>query len=159
MVIRLLDLRQFDCVSKRFRDTHYRHSSKPADPASTPDGRGGISVVLASCACPTLECDCFCAHISRYYDKFTPEPCAFVQFELDIFTKTRATDKDPELVDAPTGDPCHRNLHNVSDNQFEKKLRTPSAEPDMRFCVDGHCELYSADRAIELVNAYYPDPE
>src|ERR1051326_4907755 len=140
MVIRLLDLRQFDRNSKRFRDTLYRHSAKPADPKTTPDGRGGISVILAACACQNLECDCFCEYIGKFSSQSAPEPCAFVQFTVEELPISDVKNP-PTLVEklSTTGDPCHRNLHNISDNRFEKKLRCPEAEPSMRFCVDGHC--------------------
>ena len=163
-VIRIFDLRQFDRTSRRFRDVVYRNSAKPPDPSSTPDGRGGFSVFEVACACPGqgVDSDCICCYIARFYPAIAPEPCVYWAFNISIFNPPNPNPNhlpSPVLVSAPsdTGDPCHRNMHNVSDNRFDKYRRTQT-EQDLRICANGRSEPFTANRAIELYKQYYPDP-
>lgn len=79
-------------------------------------------------------------------------PAAFLRF--DPMATFPSTDKAPPvLVSNPSesGDGCHRNLHNVSDNRLEKLRKDPAFEAQMFLCTpDGGCEPFSRDRAIEL---------
>jgi hypothetical protein len=65
----------------------------------------------------------------------------------------------PQLVNvlSDTGDDCHANLHNVSDERL-KKARREQTEQTLRICAGGVSEPFTADRAIELINLHYPDP-
>ena len=163
MAIRILDLRQFDRGSRRFRDVVYRNSSAPPG-RSTPDGRGGFSVFDAVCACRGLNGDCLCRHIDRFYPHVGPEPCAYWAFDPEIFNPPN---KNPHHLKAAalipdqsdTQDVCHRNMHHVSDNRLTKAFKRPETEANLRLCVGAQSLPFSADRAIELVNERYPDPE
>ena len=162
-VIRIFNLRYFDRTKRRFRDVVYRNSARPADPASTPDGRGGFSVFEAACACGDLNGDCICHQIAKFYNAVASDPCAYWPFDTSIFDPPNPNpDKlpAPVLIPVPseTGDDCHRNLHNVSDNRFDK-YRKIQTEQDLRICLNGRNEPFTADRAIELFNQFYPDPE
>ena len=163
-VTRILDLRQFDRFGRRFRDLVYKNSSRLPDEAATPDGHGGFSVFETSCACGTLTDACVCQHIKQFYDTVAPQPCAFWTFDTDSFIPkppNKEKIKAPEIVSVPsdTGDHCHRNVHNISDNRLGKAFRRPETEHGLRLCFDGHAEAFTADRAIELLHHHFPDPE
>ena len=164
-VIRVLNLRNFDRTSRRFRDVVFRNTSKPPEPVTTPDGRGGFSVFDAACACVnTGDSNCICRHISRFYGDVGPEPCAYWRFDTNIFNPPIPNPnriQPPELIPSPSasGDECHRNLHQVSDNRLERTFREPGIEAMLGICAYGTSEPFTVDRAIELCNQYYPDPE
>jgi hypothetical protein len=162
VVTRVLNLRQYDRRSRRFRDLVYKNSSpEPGQPA--PDGRGGLSVVETACACGALNGRCICEHIARYYAHVAPEPFAFWTFDTDDFlppTPNPNKISPPVILPTPsdTGDACHRNVHFISDNRLEKAFRKAEAEFEFSVCVGGNVEAYTPDRAIELHQIHYPDP-
>src|SRR5450756_66573 len=104
-VIRILDLRQFDRKSRRFRDLVYRNSSKRGT-ADTPDGKGGFSVFDAACACVDVgDLNCICEHISRFYSAVGPKPCSYWRFDTSIFDPPTPNPQRipiPELVAVPS---------------------------------------------------------
>lgn len=165
-VTRLLSLVQYDRTRKRFRDFVYKNSAKVADPDSTPDGRGGFSVIELACACDDLaDNDCICAHIAQFYGQVAPEPCAYWKFDTAIFGIPNPNPnryKQAVIVNEPSdsGDECHRNIHCVTDGRLKNEFQKAEAVPQdqMYLCVDGVREDFTSERAIELVNQFYPDP-
>jgi hypothetical protein len=160
-VIRILDLRQYDRARGRFRDTVYGNSRKP-EGVVTPDGKGGFSVIDPICACKAIgPSDCVCEHIRRFYPSLTPQPCGFVAFNFEEAFPVPQGGRPPVFIATPsnTGDECHGNVHHISDDRLKKVLRTKPFEGKTHLCVDGRVEPYTHERAVELVNAYFPDPE
>src|SRR5258708_6958154 len=161
-VKRIFDLRQFDRTSRRFRDVVFRNSAKPDHPSTTPDARGGFSVFDTACACPgeSVASNCVCRHIAQFYSAIAPEPCVYWVFDPAIFNSQLPGSPEPVLVKiaSKSGDDCHRNMHNVSDTRFDKFRRKQLSESNLRICVDGRSEPFSADREIELYNRHFPDP-
>jgi hypothetical protein len=159
-VIRILDLRLYERILGRFRDTAYGNSSKP--PAvTTPDGRGGFSVVDPACACPQLGLsDCLCEHIAKFYPDLAPQPCGFVLFDFEeAFPPPPGKDKAlfvPSV--SSTGDKCHGNVHHVSDDRLKKRLRKPDYQSKTYLCASGKVEPYTHERAVALLEEYFPDP-
>ena len=161
-VVRILNLRHFDRTARRFRDIVCKNASKSDPTAVTPDGRGGFSVFDPACACVDQgqNPNCVCSHISKFYDQVAGEPCAYWRFDHEMFNPPIQNPKNiPVLVHVPshTGDDCHANLHNVSDDRL-KNARKHQTEQTLRICVGGVSEPFTADRAIELINIHYPDP-
>lgn len=162
-VIRILNLRHFDRIARRFRHIVCKNASKPPD-TITPDDRGGFSVFDPTCACVDQgqNPNCICNHISKYYGQVAGEPCVYWRLDCDVFnppTPNPRKGQAPILVPVPsaTGDPCHLNLHHVSDARL-KNARRYQNEQTLSICVGGRSEPFTADRAIELVNLHYPDP-
>lgn len=90
------------------------------------------------------------------------EPCAYWRFDSEIFQPPVANPNNvprPEIISkvSDTKDRCHSNLHNVSDERLKKALKRET-ENNLRICVGGTSEPFTADRAIELFNRHYPDP-
>jgi len=159
---RIFNLRQFDPKRQRFRDLALRHSTKPADPSTTPDGRGGISVFETACACQNLDGgDCVCHHIARFYSKVATEPCAYWTFELATLPQRLNLPPGGQVpvVVPVVGDPdeCHRNLHHISDDQADKLRRKINNE--IHLCVGGHSEPFTVERATALQAQHYPPDE
>ena len=160
---RIFNLLQYDRQRRRFRDLALRHSANPADPLTTPDGHGGISVFETACACPTLDGDCICGHIARYYPDVASDPCAYWTFELDALPQRLNVSPDaprPVVVEV-AGDPdeCHRNLHHMSDGQADKLRRRINHEVEVRLSVNGRSEAFTEERVIALINEHWPDPQ
>ncbi len=90
-----------------------------------------------------------------------PEPCAYLRFDTDDFSPPTPKHKAPELVQqvSATGDPCHYNVHHISNSRLEKRLRNTDALPMMRLCSEAGCEPFTAERAIWLYNLHYPNPK
>jgi hypothetical protein len=160
-VIRVLNLRQFDRAVRRFRNTVCKNSTKPT--GDTPDGKGGFSVFVATCAClNAADSSCICGHIARFYSEIGPEPCAFWRFDtslLDPPDPNPAQIKSPVIVEVPSdsGDLCHRNIHCVGNSRLERKFKEHAKEEAMRICADGRSKTFTADRAIELYNQHYDE--
>jgi hypothetical protein len=116
---------------------------------STKNGISGPSVFETRCACPADD-DCLCAHAAKHYSAVAPDPCALWTFELE----TAFQGFEPRLVPAPSksGDTCHRTIENVKNSQLRKVLDAHANKntASIRFCVSGHLEPFSYDRAAEL---------
>jgi hypothetical protein len=80
-------------------------------------------------------------------------------FDTAIFNPLTSNVPSPTLltIASISGDDCHRNIHHISDHQFDKFRKKQLSDHDLRICVDGKSEPFSADRAIELYNRYFPD--
>jgi hypothetical protein len=154
---RILDLRQFDRTSERFRDNVLRHSKKPANVSDTPDGRRRISVFDTACACSCVESGCICRHITRFYSKVVQEPCAYWTFDFDNIQQRFPTPLIARQSRSESGDDCHYTIHNLSDKQADKKIRYLWKEEDFGICINGQSEPFTNERAIALIDRYYPD--
>ena len=148
-VVRLLNLLQYDEGKQRFRDVVHRNSSKAV---GTPDGKGGLSVVDLCCAAD--HSGSLCSHIERYYSEVAGVPCGLWLFDPAAFEPKGSAPKhikSPVLLPKPsdTGDGCHRNLHNVSDNRLEKAFKREQAMGRLKLCWDGDLVEFTHERAVE----------
>jgi hypothetical protein len=157
-VVRILglDSKYYDRRKQRFRDLVYKNSSLP-DTAEIPDNRGGFSVVDTLCV-RNSSVD-FHVHVKQYYRTLFGLPCALWRFDTDIFDPP-----SPELIPdlGSTGDPCHRNMHNVSDNRLKRKYRkaeSGSAENGvLQLCYDGSIEDFTPEALPEALLALSVEP-
>ena len=90
---------------QRFSDISFKPSSEKFG--------GGISVVEVPCA--EASTGTVCAHLHRYYSERFNIPILFWRFDGAVFP-----DHTLEAVPGPKGDPCHRNIHNVTSNKAKK---------------------------------------
>jgi hypothetical protein len=114
------------------------------------------------CVDQQQNANCICNHISNFYAQVAGEPCAYWVFDHGVFNPPTPNPHRvpvPVLVPIPseTGDDCHKNLHNVSDDRL-RNARKYQTEQTLRICVGGVSEPFTADRAIELISLHYPDP-
>ena len=150
-VVRVLDLQHYDCRRQRFRDLVHRNSSRVPDAARTPDGKGGFSVVGFPCV--RERAVSVCAHVEEYYTGVTGAPCGLWCFSTTDFeppTPNPKKIKPPELVQkvSDTGDECHYNLHNVSDNRLGKAYRRAEASAMLQLCFGEAREALTHQRAV-----------
>jgi hypothetical protein len=129
----------------------------------TPDGKLGISVFDAVCACADLHVNCICAHISRWYSDIFPEPCAFWAFETETLLPPNpnpAKIPEPVLVKSPStsGDECHHTIHQLSDSRAKKIFDNHAHAGQLGICVDGRGVPFDAGLASDLKKQHYPDP-
>lgn len=85
-------------------------------------------------------------------------PAAYLRFD-PVAAFPSSDTAQPVLVSDPSesGDGCHRNLHNVSDNRLDKLRKDPRYEAQMVLCTpDGGCEPFTRDRAVELHAEHFP---
>jgi hypothetical protein len=153
-VTRILDLFHFSGVRGRFIDLAFKNSSRLDTDPPTPDGLGGISVVETPCACPNRECQCVCRHIAQFYGNLVDDPYGFWWFDTAILNPPEPNPngwRAPEIVNkaSDSGDECHRNIHHIDPKRADK-IRKAIPLDDVRLCINGACEAFSASRAIEL---------
>jgi hypothetical protein len=152
-VTRILDLLHFSGVRGRFIDLAFKNSS-PVDGEQTPDGLGGISVFETPCACPDRRCECICRHIARFYGQLVDDPYAFWSFDTELL---RPPDPNPTGIPDPvllqktteSGDDCHQNIHRVDPKRADK-VRKAIPLSQVKLCINGACEDFTATRAIDL---------
>ena len=124
--IRLIHPRLYDHTRKCFNDLAFKKSS----------GGGGMSVVEVECAANTSRV--ICDHLNSFYSGVGGEPPVFCRFsdrELPVGTEILSTPSD-------SGDLCHREVHNVSNNAL-KKMRYRTLE---NFSI---CDLYGSRSVTE----------
>ena len=159
-VVRVLDLRLYDCRKQRFRDLVFKNSSRPLN-TTTPDGRGGFSVVGIACVHSRVG-GAICDHVEKYYEEVSGTPCALWPFDTAIFEPPNPNPhkfKPPELIqkNSDTGDECHHNLHNVSDNRLERAYRAAEGSEALELCFGGTPEKFTPERAVEAQLLRDPD--
>ena len=163
-VVRILDLRQYDSYRRRFRDVVYKNSSRQHG-QDTPDNRGGFSVIDEACVRRRVNevhgDTVVCEHIALFYSDLTRHPCAFWAFDSAIFDPPDPNPHNlvtPELVQKTTesGDTCHHNMHNVSDNRLKREYRAAEGRGELMLCIDGNLEEFSHERADQGKQLAYP---
>jgi hypothetical protein len=153
-VTRILDLTHFSGIRGRFIDLAFKNSSRLDTDSPTPDGLGGISVFETLCACPDGACACICKHIATYYGTLVDDPCAFWTFDLSLLDPPNPNPKGfkaPDVIStqSPTGDDCHRNIHNVEPKRADG-IRKNIPLGNVTLCINGTCEQFTLERAVEL---------
>ncbi len=118
--IRLVHPKNFDFNRGRFSDLAFKRSSD-----------GGMSIIDRICA-EGVSGGLICHHIRVFYPAISGEPPIFYILqdnELPSGFTLRETLSD-------TGDKCHREVDDVSDNQLYKAFKN-KREPHMFFTCDG----------------------
>jgi len=116
--IRLLHPRNFDRERNRFNDLSF----KALD--------GGVSVVHRECVdrIPSTICE----HIRNYYRNETGEPPVFFLFQEEILPEGYRI----KASVSTSGDPCHHDITNVSDNRLWKFFKR-RAWTELYICDNG----------------------
>ena len=122
--IRLVSSRHFDQQRQRFQSWAFKNSSE--------DRGGGISLIDKECIAGTGLSTC--EHIRRYYQPTIGDVVIFWEIPSNLPAGGRL---EQETTDS--GDDCHYNLRDLSDNQAKQyfKSKTPSLE-GFRICDDDH---------------------
>src|ERR1700736_1929011 len=96
---RLLHPNKFDARINRFTSVAFKNSS----------GNSGVSVI--DCECVRATGSEICDHARAYYASQTGEPPIYWKFDDSILPATYRIAKKT----SPSGDICHRNIHDVPD--------------------------------------------
>ena len=131
--IRLVSPRYFDRQKQRFQSWAFQNSSE--------NRGGGISLIEKDCIVAGTS-PSICEHVRRYYESTAGDVVIFWEVPSDLPAGARLEQKTTD-----SGDSCHYNLRDLSDNQAKQyfKSAAPSLE-GFRICDgDHHRELTLED--------------
>ena len=109
-------------------------------------------MIETACACPDHDCDCLCRYVGRQYGQLIDDPFAIWTFDTAILAPPDPNPDripEPEIVQDPNPDPCHRNIYHVSEKRADR-VRKAIPLADVRLCINGACEPFRVERAIDL---------
>jgi hypothetical protein len=139
-LVLLLHISQYDEKLERFRSSCFERSED-----------SGISVFVQECAEDTTGS--VCAHARAFYGEVAGEPPTFWAFDEAILPEDYSLDEVPSV----TGDDCHRNIEDVSNNRAKKFFKKQQAEnPSFQIC-DGDESRPLTEEDIQIRLAKYKE--
>lgn len=129
-LVRVLHPGEYDKQRERFTSSALANSS---------DG-SGISVVSVECAEQLLGFEGLCQHVRTFYHDITGVPPVFWLLDSQAleneFTEEPALSLKFEEKLSKTGDPCHRNMHGLSNSRASKYRKRYCQAPNISVCLD-----------------------
>ena len=131
--VRIIHPIHYDPKRRRFASSCFTNSS---------DGKG-ISLVDTECA--REHSGSICPHLKHFYPTVVGDPVIYWYMPSDLPSGTKIKE-----TKSTTGDPCHRELHCLSDNQSRRFYKKSYRVDDVRVCQNGMADLCSKELLIKI---------